>query len=1077
MASMNHFRRIFPARELLRVIHSLAALFLLTLAILPLRGVETGAPLKVYGITCSGREEPSGITEEKPGLSWKLASPVRGACQTAYRILVASSPAILEKDEGDLWDSGKVDSFRTQQIPYGGKPLASSQTCHWKVRAWDRDGQPGPWSADSEWTMGVLTPEDWGGAKWIGAGAVNQAKTPQALGLKGFHSKPTASISENEWVQITLDREEAVGKLRIYPVSNEGNNGFGFPKRFKIDVSTDPDFHSSKTVIDRTDADFPNPGKNFVEFPLDGSKIRALRITETAPCEYPDRKPGERFLWALNEVQLFDRDRNVALGQKVTASSSVEGFGWGAAALTSGKNDENFLSGIEREKIYTIRLRRDFAVRPGLQRALLHVSGLGHYALEVNGREPQEGRPLTPGWTDYEKTVLYDTLDLTPMLKEGANALGVTLDGGMYFSQKNNRYATGYTNYGPLALRGKLELQYKDGTSETVVTDGSWSAGPSPITFSSVYGGEDHDARREQSGWSTPGFHATPEWKAAVVQSGPSGILQGGSAHGWTVRQIEPLEMKSSKVIAPGITVYDFGQNASTYPEIVVSGPEGSSVRLTPSENIGGKEGDIHDDMCGGKSYYTYTLSGRGSEQWRPRFFYRGTRFLKAQVFPAAPGGELPKIESIRQQVIHAQAPAVGRFSCSNELFNRIYELVRWAQRSNMMSVFTDCPHREKRGWLEENHLNGPALRYNFNLGPLFRKTVRDMMDSQTPEGLVPDIAPEYTVFTGGFRDSPEWGSSALFVPWQGYLFDGDRETLEQAYGMMKRYEAYLLSKSKDLIVDHGLGDWYDIGPKGAGQSQLTPKAVTATAYFYSNARILEQTARLLGKTEDEKTYADLVARIREKFIREFFNPVTDQVSTGSQCANSIALVMGLVPEEHRAGVLENIVRDVQAKGLTAGDVGYVYLIRALADAGRSDVIYTLNNQSDRPGYGYQLKRGATSLTESWSGGNSQNHFMLGQINEWFFHDLAGIRPDLEKPGFEHIVIKPAPVGDLTWAGADYDSVRGLISSWWKRDGGRFTLDVSIPPGCTATVELPCRDPKKVTEEGNPHPVSRECAE
>jgi hypothetical protein len=696
------------------------------------------------------------------------------------------------------------------------------------------------------------------------------------------------------------------------------------------------------------------------------------------------------------------------------------------------------------------------------------VSGLGHYALEVNGREPQEGRPLSPGWTDYKKTVFYDTLDLTPILKEGTNSLGVTLDGGMYFSQKNNRYATGYTCYGPLALRGKLELQYTNGTSETIVTDGSWFAGPSPIVFSSVYGGEDHDARREQPGWSAPGFHASPEWKAAIPLPGPAGVLKGKSDQAWPVRQIEPLEMKSSKEISPSVTVYDFGQNASTYPEIVVRGPAGSSVRMTPSEIAGGKQGDIEDAMCGEKAFYTYTLSGQGAEQWRPRFFYRGACYLKVERFSAAPGGELPKIESIRQHVIHAEAPAIGSFSCSNELLNRIYDLVRWAQRSNIVSVFTDCPHREKRGWLEEDHLNGPALRYNFNLGPLFGKTVGDMMDAQTKEGLVPDIAPEYTVFSGGFRDSPEWGSSALFVPWQSYLFDGNQKDLERAYEMMKRYEAYLLSKSKELIVDHGLGDWYDIGPQGPGPAQLTPKAVTATAYFYRNAWILAQTARLLGKTEDEKTYADLATRIREKFIREFFNPSTGQVSTGSQCANSIALVFGLVPEENRGAVLDNIVRDVQAKSLTAGDVGYGYLIRALADGGRSDVIYALNNQSEKPGYGFQLKRGATSLTESWSGGSSQNHFMLGQINEWFFHDLAGIRPDLEKPGFEHIVIKPAPVGDLTWAGADYDSVRGRISSWWKRDGGRFTLDVSIPPGCTATVELPCRDPKKVTEGGKP---------
>ena len=1021
--------------------------------------------LTAVGMSCDAHSNPLGIDNPAPLLSWKLESPARNESQTAYQVLVASDTALLEKNQGNIWDSGKVSSPHSLRIPYAGKPLASSQTCYWKVRVWDQNNQPGEWSAISSWTMGLLRSEDWGEAQWIGA--INTPPEPPGVVLKGFHSKPTASPSTNEWVQITLDQDQPVEKIRIYPVSHEGINGFGFPKRFKIEVSPDLDFHAPKTVLDQTGSDFPNPGKNFVEFPLDGSKIRALRITEIVPCEYPKRKPGEQFLWALSEVHLLASGRNVALKQKVTAASSVEGYGWGVAALTSGKNDEHFLSEMEKEKIYTMRLRRDLAVRPGLQRALFHVCGLGHYALEVNGKEPSEGRPLTPGWTNYKKTVLYDTLDLTPLLKEGANTLGVTLDGGMYFSQKNRRYSTEYTNYGPLVLRGKLELQYKDGTREIVITDGSWSAGPSPILFSAAYGGEDYDARREQPGWSTPSFHPTPDWKPAVSLSGPTGILRGKSYHGWLVRQVEPLEMKSFKDIRPSITVYDFGQNASTYPEMVVSGPEGSSVRLTPSE-LTGADGAIKDTMCGEKAFYSYTLSGRGAEHWRPRFFYRGARYLKVEKFPASPGGELPKIESIRQQVIHAQTPVAGTFSCSNELFNRIYDLVRWAQRSNMVSVTTDCPHREKRGWLEEDHLNGPALRYNFTLGPLFGKIVQDMMDAQTPEGLVPDIAPEYTVFRGGFRDSPEWGSSALFVPWQSYLFDGNQKDLERAYEMMKRYEAYLLSKSKDLIVDHGLGDWYDIGPKGPGPAQLTPKAVTATAYFYKNAWILAQTARLLGKPEDEKTYSDLAARIRAKFIANFFNPDTAQVSKGSQCANAIALVMGLVPESARAAVLANLVKDVQEKNITAGDVGYVYLLRALADAGRSDVIYAINNQSEKPGYGYQLKRGATSLTESWSGGNSQNHFMLGQINEWFFHDVSGIQPDSTGPGFSRFHLKPTLPGDLQWVKASYQSLHGTIAVDCRREAASWKLTATIPANTRATVHLPTAQAASIKESGKP---------
>jgi hypothetical protein len=386
-----------------------------------------------------------------------------------------------------------------------------------------------------------------------------------------------------------------------------------------------------------------------------------------------------------------------------------------------------------------------------------------------------------------------------------------------------------------------------------------------------------------------------------------------------------------------------------------------------------------------------------------------------------------------------------------------------------MVSVLTDCPQREKLGWLEQAHLNGPALRYNFDLNPLFGKITQDMRDTQTKDGLVPDIAPEYINFGGnGFRDSPEWGSAIALVPWQQYEFTGDLALLESAYDAIELYVAYLGGKAKDGILDYGLGDWYDIGPKPPGQAQLTPKALTASAFYYQDVEILRRAAILLGKKEAEQKYGALAQKIREAFHKKFYDGATHQYATGSQCANSIPLVMDLVPAESRRAVLENVVKDVQEKGLTAGDVGYRYLLRALADGGRSDVIYALNNQSDKPGYGLQLKRGATALTEAWDAlaSSSQNHFMLGQVNEWLFHDLAGLQFDPEKPGFRHIVIKPAIVGDLTWVKASYQSTSGLVRSEWKNESGKLNLDVTIPANTTATVFVPAQEAASVSESG-----------
>ena len=514
-------------------------------------------------------------------------------------------------------------------------------------------------------------------------------------------------------------------------------------------------------------------------------------------------------------------------------------------------------------------------------------------------------------------------------------------------------------------------------------------------------------------------------------------------------------------------------------PRLTVKGPAGAVVRISPSELLK-PDGRLDDTVCGGKSYWTYTLKGAGTETWFPSFFYRGARYLQADCFPPPGKTNLPVVKSIVGVVIQSASEPVGEFQCSDDLFNRIHALVRWAQRGNMMSVMTDCPQREKRGWLEEDHLNGQALRYEFDLAQLFTKQMNDMADSQLANGLVPTTAPEYTVFRdrgltnrderGRFGDSPEWGSAFILVPWQQYEFDGDRELFRRHYDAMKNYIDFLGRRATNYIINYGLGDWYDIGPKAPGVAQLTPIALTGTAFYFQDVQTMAQAAVWLGKTNDADAFSQLAGEIRAAFNDRFYNPTSHVYATGSQCANSIPLVMGLCDPANRAAVLEAVVRDVRARGnaLTAGDVGYRYLLRALADGGRSDVIFDLNHQSEKPGYGFQLKKGATSLTEAWNAGrsSSQNHFMLGQINEWFYHDLAGIRNGPGGAGFTEILIQPQPVGNLAWTRAQFNSIRGKITSGWKRQGDRFTLQVSIPANATATVFVPATSSANVTEGG-----------
>jgi len=428
------------------------------------------------------------------------------------------------------------------------------------------------------------------------------------------------------------------------------------------------------------------------------------------------------------------------------------------------------------------------------------------------------------------------------------------------------------------------------------------------------------------------------------------------------------------------------------------------------------------------------------------------------------------QVLELNGQWLHSSAERAGDFECSNPLINRIHRLILAAIRCNLQSVLTDCPHREKLGWLEVSHLLGRGIMFNYRTPTFYAKVSQDMRESQLENGLVPDIAPEFTVFNGGFRDSPEWGSAVAFNPWQVRQLYGDSSLLERHFDVMARYVEYLGSKATNHILAHGLGDWYDIGPRPPGPSQLTSFGLTATAIYYGDVMILAQTARLLGKTDDAFRYGKLAGEVRTAFNTRFFHRNTDLYDTGSQTAQAMPLVLGLVEQTHRDTVLATLVNSIRTNGnrVTAGDVGFMYVVRALTDAGRSDLLYDLVTQTNGPGYADQLRKGATTLTEAWDANpnSSHNHCMLGHAEEWFYTGLAGIRPDPSAPGFRKFIISPAIVGDLTWVKAHHGSPYGRIESSWNKSGNRLTLDVTVPPNTTATIHVPTGDPATVREGG-----------
>jgi hypothetical protein len=720
----------------------------------------------------------------------------------------------------------------------------------------------------------------------------------------------------------------------------------------------------------------------------------------------------------------------------------------------------------------TLLLRREFDVKPGLRRALVHVSGLGQYELSCNGTKAGDAL-FAPGWTDYDDTTLYDTLDVTAQLRPGPNAVGLFLGNGMYNVVRRDRARfTKFTgSFGVLRAIANLRLEYADGSVDLIATDEHWMTHAGPVTFSSIYGGEDHDARLEPAGWNQAGFK-TADWLPAVRQSSPGKSLRGYTAADEPLRAIETRAPIAVKTFPDGTAVYDLGQNATYLPRLRVTGPAGSSVRLIPAE-VTNPDGTINRNTMGNESrgiaWWQYTKATDGEETWMPRFFYSGGRYLKAVFTPAHPGEPAPRLERVEGIVVHSSARPLGGFAASNPLLGRIRELVRWAQRSNMVSILTDCPHREKLGWLEQFHLNGPSIRYEFDTARIFTKAMHDMADSQTDEGLIPNVAPEYTKFKGTFRAAAEWGGSFLIVPWQQYQFTGDAALLRDYYPQMKRYFAYLETRAKDGLVSEGLGDWYDLGPKKPGFSQRTPPEITATAYYFQDAKRLARTARLVGHDEEAADYERRAEAIRVNYNKVFYHADTGTYATGSQCSNAMALVFGIAEPADRSRVLAALVRDLEQNGLTAGDIGYRYLLLALSEGGRSDVIYRLVNQDEKPGYGYILKKGETALTEAWDAnlGSSHNHFMLGQVIEWFYGELVGLRSaDDVGAGFRKVIVAPQPVGDLTWAEASYESICGPTKARWERKAGAFTLMVTIPANSTAEVAVPTKATGTVRERG-----------
>lgn len=717
----------------------------------------------------------------------------------------------------------------------------------------------------------------------------------------------------------------------------------------------------------------------------------------------------------------------------------------------------------------SIILRKEFQARKRkITDAVVYISGLGHYELNINGTRVGDAM-FAPLWSEYDKTVYYNTYDVTSLIKSDGNAISVLLGNGMFNVQRLGRYTKLQTSFGAPQLMFRMDINYDDGTQQTVLSDSDWKYDFSPITFNSIYGGESYDARLIQHGHDRAGFDDS-KWRKAVIVEGPKGLLRAQTVppvkimerygiKSWSrihADSIAAASKQTKRQVSPSAFVADMGQNLAGFPEITVSGKRGQKVTLLVSETLT-RQGACDQRQTGRQHYYEYTLDGNGDETWHPRFSYYGFRYIQVEgaVLAGQPNPEgLPVLKNLQSCFIYNSAAEVSSFECSNPLFTDTHRLIERAERSNMQSVLSDCPHREKLGWLEQDHLNGPSLLYNYDMTNYVPKVIRDITDTQKADGMVPTTAPQYVSFGNLFDDSPEWGSTLIILPFMYYDMYGDSTLITDNYAAMRRYVDYLTSRADKGIVSHGLGDWYDYGPWRAGFSRNTPIPLVATAHYIFDLRLVADAARMTGNTADAKKYAAKAREVTDAFNREFYKPDSCTYGTGSQASNALPLYLGLTGKNKQA-VLKSLVDDIQAHGnrLTTGDVGNRYLFQTLAQNGLNDLLYTMLNHDETPGYGFQLRHGATTLTEQWDPrqGTSQNHFMMGQIDEWLFKTLGGIQNQPGTHGMRHLLIAPTLVGDLQFVKASTESLYGKISVHRTKT----SLTVEIPVGSDARVVLP----------------------
>lgn len=719
--------------------------------------------------------------------------------------------------------------------------------------------------------------------------------------------------------------------------------------------------------------------------------------------------------------------------------------------------------------------RKTFTAPLTVKKATVYVCGLGLYELYVNGQRIGD-QVLAPGATDYTKSVLYNTYDVTAQLQKGNNVLAAVLGNGRFFTMRQNYKPKKIKTFGFPKLLLQLEIVYSNGARKNIVTDGSWKmTADGPIRTNNEYDGEEYDATKEMTGWNNTGFNDNSWHQPQMVQA-PGGWLTAQMNEPIKIMQtIRPVNMAPVK---PGVFIMDMGQNMVGRLEMRVKANKGRQVQLRFAESLQ-PNGELYvANLRDAKVTDRYTAKGNGTETWQPAFVYHGFRYVEITGYPGT-----PTVNDFEGKVIYDGIATTGSFESSNEIVNRIYKNAWWGISGNYKGMPLDCPQRNERmPWLADHAVGSLGESFLFGNGNLYAKWLQDIEEAQTAEGSIPDVAPAYWNY---YSDNMTWPGTYLTIADMLYNQYGDKRVIEKHYASMKKWLAYMQNKfMKDFIVTKDkYGDWC-VPPESPemihskDSSRKTDGMLIATAYYYRMLSYMQRFAGILNKPDDAKAFEALGSNIQQAFNNRFYNKQKKWYSNNTVTANLLPVYFNITPDSLKQVVFDKIAHKIWVENHghnSTGVIGVQWLMRCLSSYKLPDLAYTLIADTTYPSWGYMVQHGATTIWELWNGNtanpgmNSQNHVMLlGDLLVWLYENAAGIKTDDKATGFKKIIMQPTPLDGLQFVNASYQSVHGIIKSSWKKDIDRFTWNVTIPANTTAVLYIPANDVQHILENNKP---------